>query len=184
MQSDQLTETGEELAAEQRTGDVNRKEEVRRRADPAATIAGEATAGNDAMQVWVIGELSGPGMQDGGDGELCAEPFRVAPELQQRGARAVEEQVEAAVRMTTAEWTQLGRQGEDDVEVVGRQQPLLAALQPTVRGQSLAFGAMSVAAGIVRRALEAALTAHVQMATEGGSATALDVAKHAPLLDG
>jgi len=43
---------------------------------------------------------------------------------------------------------------------------------------------MSVAAGIVRRALEAALTAHVQMATEGGGATALDVAKHAPLLDG
>ena len=73
------------------------------------------------------------------------------------------------------------RQSKDVVEVADRQQLGLTVGQPLGPGQGLAFGAMTVAAGVVDRPLVSALIALFQVAAQGGGATAFD-GSHDPLV--
>jgi len=123
-------------------------------------------------------------MQHGGDAQLRTEPFPVAAEFQQGFASCSKQQVKASFGVLAAERVQLTGQSEDDVEEVGGQQALLAALQPTLRRQRLTLGAVAVAAGVVGRALEPAVRAHVQMPAQRSGAATNDVAQYSLLLGG
>lgn len=76
---------------------------------------------------------------------------------------------------------QLARQGEDDVEVSNRQHALRARSNPLLLREPLAFGAMSIAAGVIDRSLEAAVAAHLEMAAERSRTTELDRRKYPAL---
>jgi hypothetical protein len=80
--------------------------------------------------------------------------------------------------------SQLCRQGEDDVEVLHREQALTACSNPPLLGETLAETAMAIAAGIVGWMLSSAVAAHVQVATECGGPTARDCGQGLPLRSG
>jgi hypothetical protein len=68
--------------------------------------------------------------------------------------------------------------GEDDVEILGRQQLSLPLGEPLGAGEALAFGTMPVAAGIVGLPGEAAVRACLEMAAQSRRAAGLDRAHH------
>ena len=80
---------------------------------------------------------------------------RVGGDRQHRLGRRVEQQIIDDRLVLEGDVGDLGRQGEDDVEVADRQQVGLALGQPGARGGALAFGAMPVAAANGRRPLAA-----------------------------
>jgi hypothetical protein len=69
-------------------------------------------------------------------------------------------------------------QGEDEMEISDGQQFLLPLLKPPLLGESLTLGAVTVAAGVVAGQLVATGIAAIQMAAEGGGATAFDQRHH------
>ena len=75
----------------------------------------------------------------------------------------------------------LGRQGEDHMEVLDRQQVLDARLHPVPRRGPLALRAMPVAARVVGDVLVAALGAGRNMAAERGGPAGLDRRHHLQL---
>lgn len=91
-------------------------------------------------------QLTGPGMQHAGDAKLGAEPAWIAPELEQRFRRAGKEQIEEERPVGECQRTQLGRQSKDDMEGVGRQDTLHAALEPASLCEALTFGAVAITA--------------------------------------
>ena len=95
-------------------------------------------------------EGAGPGVQNGGDGELgrLAEPPRVAGERVKGGRGALEEQVVQAHAILSDQLVELARDGEDDVEKVRGDQAAHAVVNPAGLAQRLALGAMAVATGI------------------------------------
>jgi hypothetical protein len=71
--------------------------------------------------------------------------------------------------------------GENDVEVFHRQQLGLALFQPAGARQSLALGAMPVAAGAILNVCVLALAAPFDHTAQGGSTAVFD-SLHQPLL--
>ena len=120
-------------------------------------------------------------MQDGGDAELGGrpEPLRIAPEGQERCGGALEQQVEDEGAVAAGELAQIARQREHDVEVLDGEDAVEPLLHPARTAQRLALGAMTVAARIVGRPLEAARGADVQVAAEHGGATGHHIARDA-----
>jgi hypothetical protein len=88
--------------------------------------------------------------------------------------RCVEQQVVDRGLVVERDVSDLGRQGEDDVEVSHRQQIGLALGQPRARGSALAFGAMPVAAAVVRDPPMAAVLTSFDTTPEGCGAAMLD----------
>ena len=76
----------------------------------------------------------------------------------------------------------LGRQREDDAEVPHRQEALEALVDPTCLREGLAFGAVTIAARVVRRLVMAARRTQVQMPAEDGGPASLDRAERRMLL--
>lgn len=62
----------------------------------------------------------------------------------------------------------------DDVEIADRQQVGLARCQPGARGGALAFGAMSVAAGVIGDPPVSAVVAGLDVTAQRGGAAVLD----------
>ena len=64
-----LLEFLEELASEDPREDPDGEQESRLGRDPTVALGVEASAGDDAVKVWVIGEGLGPGMEDRGEAD-------------------------------------------------------------------------------------------------------------------
>ena len=77
----------------------------------------------------------------------------------------------------------LGRQGEDQVEVADREQIGLARGKPVLRRCALALGAMAVATRVVGNPAVAAIFAALDVPAEGGRAAALDGRHHLQLAE-
>ena len=88
---EQGLEGGEEFAAKQRGEGANRKEEfpLLGRGE-ALAVGAEGAPGDDAMEVGMEVELLAPGVENGADPQLAAQPLTT--ELEQALAGAVEEQ--------------------------------------------------------------------------------------------
>jgi hypothetical protein len=111
-------------------------------------------------------ELARPGVQDRGDTELGPESFRIAPEREDRLGGGPQEQCKDPTAMR--ERSQRGGECEDDVEVVDVEDARHALRDPPGLGEALALRTVPVAARVIRRSLEAALRAHVEVAAQGG----------------
>ena len=85
-------------------------------------------------------------MKHGGDADACAQVAGIGGNPQHRLGRCVEQQAIDRGLVVECNVSDLGRQGEDDVEVSNRQQVGLARGQPGARGGALALGAVPVAA--------------------------------------
>ena len=98
----------------------------------------------------------------------------IGGDREHRLGRRAEQQVVDDRLVVEGDVGDLGRQGEDDVEVSDRQQVGLALGQPGARGGALALGAVPVAAAVVGDAPVAAVLAGLDMTAQGRRAAMLD----------
>src|ERR1700720_536619 len=140
---------------------------VGHRRAPSVEHGGDADAG--AEMLWIVG-LQPTGLSRGGDGEQCL-------------GRRAEQQIVDHRLVLVADGGDLGRQGEDQVEIADRQQVGLAGGEPVLRRRALALGAMPVAAGGVGDPPVAALLTALDMTAEGGRAATLDGRHHLELAE-
>ena len=107
-----------------------------------------------------------PGMEHGGDAEAGAEVLGVGRDRHHRLGRRTEQQVIDHRLVLPGDVRDLGRQGEDDMEVADRQQVGLALGQPGACGSTLAPGAVPVAATVIGDAPMPAVLAGIDVAAE------------------
>ena len=120
-------------------------------------------------------------MEHGGGADAGAEVLGIGGDREQRLGRRAEQQVVDHRLVLVGDRGDLGRQGEDHVEIADRQQIGLAGGEPILRRRALALGAMAVAAGVVGDPAVAAILAALDMAAEGGRAAVLDGRHHLEL---
>src|SRR5580658_8314388 len=109
------------------------------RADPSRPILRETAARHDAVDMRVEPEVPCPGVKNGGDAELCAEPLWIRSKCQKSLTRGAEEQIEEELAIEERQGVEVGGDREDDMEVVRRQDALLPLLDPLVLLQRLTF---------------------------------------------
>ena len=117
-------------------------------------------------------------MEHGGGADAGAQAPGIGSDREQRLGRRAEQQVVDHCLVLVGDRGDLGRQGEDQVEVVDRQQVGLAGGEPVLRRRALALGTMAIAAGVVGDPAVAAILAALDMAAERGRAAALDGRHH------
>jgi hypothetical protein len=76
------------------------------------------------------------------------------------------------------------RESENDVEVRGREEFGLALFKPSLSGDVLTLGAVSIAAGMIEDTLCAAVGTALQVPTQGGCAAVKEVGDDAVLIWG
>lgn len=177
-----LRKGSEELAAEQAGEYLDGEQIAAARGDPVSAIGGETAARDDAVHVRVEVELPGPGVQDGGDAEVRSKSRWVAAECQQGLRGCPKEQREDPTTIALYERPERSGQREDHVEVVRRQEPGEALLNPLRLAQALALGTVAVTTGIVGGTLVPTGVAHVEVTAEGGRPTQLDRAHRGALI--
>ena len=116
----ELAKSGKELLAEDVVQYRNGQEEQRVvGGNPSLMIGGQSAAGDHAMDVVMAQQGLTPGMQDGEESDLCAEPFWISSHFEQGLGTGVEEQIEKWPGRSQCQRVQFVRHGEHDVEVVG-----------------------------------------------------------------
>lgn len=107
---------------------------------PCATIGPQAAAGDDVMDMGMIGELPSPGVKDAEEAEFASEMARDARNLLESRHALIEEDLVEELLMRTAQSAQLFGQGEGDQEIGHGQEPFALTLKPQLRVGSAAFG--------------------------------------------
>ena len=137
----------EEEPAEETRQHPHGQEEAGLAGDPARTVRRQAAAGNDDVDVRMVGERRAPGVQYGGQADARAEMLRVGGDRGQRLRGGPEEEVVDGRLVLERDRADRRRQGEDDVIVGNRQELRLAVFEPLPRGGRLALRAVTVPAG-------------------------------------
>ena len=122
----------------------------------------------------VVRQRRSPCVEHGGDADPCPQVLGIGGDRQHRLGRGAEEQVIDDSLVVVGDVGDLGRQGEDDVEVSDRQQVGLALGQPCARGGALALGTVPVAAAVIGDPPVAAALACLDMTIQGRCAAMLD----------
>jgi len=170
--SAQAFEAVEKLSTKERAQDMNREEKVLGCGHPR-TVLGQSAPGDDAVGVGVELEIAGPGVEHGSDSEQrgAAPPLRVAAEREQASRSGFEQEVKHRLGMASGQVAQLGREREDDMEVVDGQDPVEPLGHPARAAERLALRTVAIATGVVDRVLVTTGSAMEEMAAqEGGSA--------------
>ena len=144
----------------------HRQEEARLAGDPVAGVEGWAAAGNDAMNVWMMVKVLAPGVEHGHDSDLSTKMLWVGGNGAQRLGGSLEEDVVDLGLVLERDLGHRGRHGEDDMEILQRQQLGLAGREPFRPGPALTLGTMPIAAGIVGAADQSAHGADFRVTTQ------------------
>jgi hypothetical protein len=144
----ELAKSGKELLAEDVVQYRNGQQEQRvAGGNPSLMIGGQSAAGDHAMDVIMAQQGLTPGMQDGEESDLCAEPFWIGSHFEQGLRTGIEQQIEERPRRSQCQGVQFVGHGEHEVEVVGVQQIPLLCFKPSPALLRLALGAASGSAG-------------------------------------
>ena len=122
-----------------------------------------------------------PGVKHGGDADLRVKI--VAPELQQRGRRRVEQQGVKPGAVLLDQRIEFMRQREHQMEIGNGQERFGLFVQPVKPIGPLAGGAMAVAAGVRDKMFLAAMAATIMMSAQGGRAAGHDGAQDFPMVE-
>src|SRR5215207_4850867 len=93
----------------------------------------------------MVGHRRAPAVEHGGGADAGAEVLGIGGDGEQRLGCGAEQQVVDHRLVLVGDRSDLGGQGEDQVEVANRQQIGLAGVEPVLRRRTLALGAMAVA---------------------------------------
>jgi len=113
-------------------------------------------------------------VEDGEAAEGAAEMTGIVSEGGEGGRDSLEEQRVDDAGIALGERVERMRQGEDQMEVLDGEQFRAARVQPAFLGESLTFGTVAVAAGVVADLHGPAGITGVAMAAERGGAAGLD----------
>ena len=137
----------EEEAAEEARQHAHGQEEAGLAGDPARSVRRQAAAGNDDVDMRMVGQRRAPGVQYGGEADARAQMLRVGGDRGQRLRGGPEQEVVDGGLVLERDGADRGRQGEDDVIVGNRQELRLAVFEPLPRRGRLALRAVAIAAG-------------------------------------
>ena len=97
------------------------------------------------MDVRMVGHCRAPAVEHGGGSNARPEVLGIGGDREQRFGRRAEQQVVDHRLVLIGDWSDLGRQREDHVEIADRQQIGLAGRKPILRRRALTLWAMAVA---------------------------------------
>ena len=140
----------QELATKQGAQGFDRHQVIAQAATPLVRIV-QATGADQAVHMRVQAQGAPPGVQGHQQARCGAQVARVAAQLQEAGARAVERQRIGPCPVEFPQGQEVVRECEDAVKVRARQQLVQLSLHPLVVRSLRATGATAVAAGVVHR---------------------------------
>src|SRR6516165_6362658 len=126
------------------------------------------------MKVRMVGHCRAPAVEHGGGADARAEVFGIGSDREQRFGRRTEQQVVDHRLVLGGDWSDLGGQRKDHVEIADRQQIGLARRKPILCRRTLTLWAMTVAARVVGDAAVATVLAALDMTAEGCRAALLN----------
>src|SRR6266571_5520786 len=129
----------------------------------------------------MMGHRRAPSMEHGGDADAGAEMLWIGSDGEQCLGRRAEQQIVDHRLVLVGDWGDLGRQGEDYMEIADRQQISLARGKPVPCHRALTLGTMAVATRVVGDPAVAAILAALDMAAESSRAATLDRRHHLEL---
>src|SRR5262249_52250786 len=170
-----------EQPAEQPPQHAHRQEETGATSDPVGTVKRGPAAGNDAMDVRMMLQGLAPGMENHGDAELGAKMPGIGRDGGERlGGDTEQDRIDGSL-ILEGELADRPRCRSDDMKGWQWQQAGLPICEPLHPRQPLAFGTVTVAAGVVSDARCATIIALFDMAAERGRSAGRDGAQDAPL---
>ena len=161
-------QTIEKQAAEQPREHAHGQEEAGLAGDPARPVRRQAAAGNDDVDMAMMGERRAPGVQHGGEVDARAQMFGIGGDGDEGLGGGPEQEVVDGGLVLESDRADRGRQGEDDVIVGDWQKLRLALFEPLPRRRALALRAVAVAAGVVGDAFVRAVLAALDVSAERG----------------
>jgi hypothetical protein len=171
MQGD---EAFEKEAAEQARQHAHGQKEAGLAGDPARPVRRQAAAGNDDVDMRMMGERRAPGVEHGGEADARAQMLGIDGDGGQRLSGCPEQEVVDGGLVLERDRADRDRQGEDDVIIGDRQQFGLTLGEPLPGRRALTLRAVAVAAGIVGDAFVRAVLAALDMAAKRRGPAGLD----------
>jgi hypothetical protein len=168
-------ERGPELAAEEFGQGLLRYEKGATRWMPVVTVIGDATSGDQAVDVGVKEKLLRPRMQDGKHTDRAANMAWVASEFDDGLGGGLHQDGVAVTLVGAQDLPEFLGHGHGDMEVAGRQHLGLARLEPAFGLVGMAFWTTPILAGVIREDLGGALVAAPEMSAESLGTAGKDI---------
>src|SRR5215813_12013516 len=122
------------------------QEKARLAAHPARAVERYPTTRHNDMDVRMVGHCRAPAVEYGSGANPGTEVLGIGGDREQRFGCRAEQQVVDDRLVLIGDWSDLGGQREDHVEIADRQQIGLASSEPVLRRRALTLWAMAVAA--------------------------------------
>ncbi len=135
----------------------------------------QSSGGNETVDVGVVLQRGGPGMEYGHDGQGSTDVARVAAQLEERLGGGFDEQGVYLALVAAGQGPQFPGQGKHKVEVGDIEELLAAFLEPRFGLAGVAFGASAVAAGVISESLQATVVADKDVPAHGRGLAGHDV---------
>jgi len=163
-------------AAKDRREDVAGEEEIAvSGGDPACTVGRESAAGDQDVDVRVIPQILGPGVQDGEDRRAGAEVAGIGGEGEQGLGGGAQERVVHRSLVRAGHRAEGVGQGKRNQEVGAGQETRAVAIEPASRLLAVALGTVPIATRVVAVLGLVAVVAPAEMPAAGGGATGGEV---------
>ena len=120
-------EAFEKQATKEARQHAHRQEEAGLAGDPACAVRRQSAAGNDDVDMGMMGQRRAPGVEHGGEADARAQMLRVGGDGGQRLGCGLEQQIVDDGLVLERDRADRRRQGEDDV-IIGNRQKLRRAL--------------------------------------------------------
>ena len=153
---------------------IDRQEEALAAFDPVLPVDRYAAARHDDMSVRMPGHRRTPGVQHRSEADLGSQMLGIGGDNEQRLCGRLEQDVADDRLVLVGDRSDRRRHGEHDMVIGNRQQFGLPIGQPLLRRDTLAFGAMAVATGVVGHAQGSAIGASIDVTAERGGAAFLN----------
>ena len=134
--------------------------------NPLGAVGRQAAAWHDHVDVRMVGHCSPPSVQDAGQTHLRTHALGIGGDGHHRFGRGFEQQPVDRLLVPIGDLRNLGREREDDVEILHRQQVFGAGLHPVARGRPMTLGAVPVLTTVIGDVIVAALGATGHMPAE------------------
>lgn len=138
-----------ELGTKDKREGTDRDQEIISSWQPVVAVGRESSCGNQTMDMGMVEQCPGPGMEDRDDTYSPSEITRIGCKFRQGVAGRFDEDGIKNPLMAPEQGTKFLGEGEDEVEVGNRQKLLTSFFKPVFLIGLLALGAAAVLTGVV-----------------------------------